>query len=230
MNQIEHDYERSTENEFIRSATTMPLKFAPEGIQEALDAYRIAQAEFEEASRIAQNSPDAVEEAKVRFDQDLRAAVKANKPSPSKDLVERAEVRAQLDLEAVTPFAARANAAKYRVLVFVRDPKFREVWRDNCATEAEKMRPQLQELSEQIAPLVGAYETLIGVTKFLGDFPQNNHIARSNGSSARNYFQDLIALQPWALPAPPAPRTIKGVNGMAYYDAQTGERIMSTTS
>jgi hypothetical protein len=214
----------------LRSLHSMPIELAPEGLKAALDAYEDAVEEFQEANRLAQNAPDEVEEANVQFEVDLRAAVQANKPSPSKDQIERAEVRVRIAVEAVTAKAEAAKAAKFAVLAHTRNQEFREQWRTNCETEAGKLRGQLTELFDKVAPVIGLYKSILGCTHWLGDYPDNPNFGVFYGSI--EYFRETLSLQPWAAPSttPLAPRTIKGVHGMRYYDPQTGQEIMSTTS
>ena len=208
MNVTDHNNQVRVETTFLDRILQMPIELAPNQLTEAIDKWREASEAYDEAQRKADNAPDDVEEAEIAWKIAAEAAVRANKPLPTKTDIERAQIAERIAVHDTVAPRAAAQTARHGVLYAIRNTEIRNQWRESIAAKASGLQKKLEEVTAKISPTVGEIESLIGITHFLGNYPRQHDIPYSTGSSVNAPLRAVIALTPWT---PPTPKLDPGV-------------------
>lgn len=188
--------------EQLLKAYGVPWNLAPAEIATAYAALDTAQRAHVDTVDAVSDAEVAIPSAQAAWDADAKAAVKAGKPLPSRDPVDRARFILELAQEDERKARTKAQNAVGTLAYLLHKPDVRTAWREAIGTRLDEIDANLEAHAATVSPLVTEAVVGTSLTFYLGEWLSHPGLPGIQSADPIGALRTVAGLRRWTAPKP----------------------------
>lgn len=182
----------------------LPLTVAPKNVRDAFAAVRQAQRAVGEAAVEKSAAEISVEQARIEYETKAIEQVRADKPMPSREELDRAELKVKIAQQDIPAAELAQLSAEAKLAAILNTDETRDKWREAMQTQLEADQAKLSKVATEVIQLTNRINQLRSFSIWAGVWPYAGSPTIDSQHVVARALDEVLNATLWVKPMPEA--------------------------